>query len=160
MRHVVVIGPQPPLPSFCSGSFTRQLGERLAVEATALQQLPVAAFATDAGALAGQPSATCVPCADTVIWLRFTPHVYLGDWIAGIVDRLLNGSAAAERRKLRARPRDVCRAALAYVLLPPIDLRDIAARQPSVRVVELNSPAQARFWLHMNEERRREAARS
>ncbi|HXF45268.1 MAG TPA: hypothetical protein VNK91_04030 [Burkholderiaceae bacterium] len=159
MRHVVVIGPQPPLVSFCSGSYARQLGERLAVEATALQQLPVAAFATDAGALAGRPSVACLPGADTVIWLRFTPDVYLRDWIAGIVDRLLNGSAAAERRKLRARPRDVCRAALAYLLLPPVDPRDIAARQPSLRVVELNSPSQARFWLRMNEERLREQAR-
>jgi hypothetical protein len=159
MRHVVVIGPQPPLVSFCGGSFARQLGERLAVQATALQALPVAAFATDAGTLAGRQSAPWLPGADTVIWLRFTPRIYLRDWIAGIVDRLLNGSAAAQRRQFRARPRDICRAALAYLLSPPIDPRDIAARQPSLRVVELNSPAQARFWLRMNEERLREQAR-
>lgn len=157
MRQIVVIGPNPPHASFSGESFARQLSERLAVSATAFGCAPMAAYATGAGALASLQGGAWLPAADTVIWLRFTPRVYLLDWLAGILDRLLNGSAGAHRCRVRARPLDVWRAAVAYLLPPARDPRRVAARQPGLRVVELNTPAQARFWLRMNEERMRES---
>lgn len=156
MRRIVVVGPHPPLVSFCTESFARRLEESLGIRATTVPFAPSAIPCTSAGALAEHPGAPWLLDADTVVWLRFAPRVYLRDWIAGILDRLLNGAAAAQRRRLRARLRDVCRAALASVVPPALDPRGLAAQQPGLRVVELNSPAQARFWLWMNEERRRE----
>lgn len=157
MRRIVVVGPHPPLVSFPSESFARRLEDALGVQATTLPFAPTARLATAAGTLTDHPTSPWLLPADTIVWLRFAPRVYLRDWLAGIFDRLLNGAAGAQRSAMRARLRDVCRAAWVSWLSPALDLRKPAAQQPSLHVVELHSPAQACFWLRMSEERRREA---
>jgi hypothetical protein len=48
--------------------------------------------------------------ADTLVWLRFSPGVYLRDWLAGWFDVLLNGARGMRRRTCRARLFDAVRA--------------------------------------------------
>lgn len=156
MHRVVIVAPRPELGTFNCAEFARELEARLDVRVVTARSVAATALATDAGPLAAEAPTLRLPGVDMIVWLRFAPRVYLRDWLAGIFDRLLNGAAGAQRSAMRARLRDVCRAAWVSLLSPALDPRKLAAQQPRLHVVELHSPAQACFWLRMSEERRRE----
>jgi len=94
--------------------------------------------------------------AEMLVWLRFSPRVYLRDWLAGLLDRLLNGAEGARRRTQRASLADFLRACAMLAQPDPFDAEELEALREQLLVIELNSPEQARFWLHMQEERVRE----
>ncbi len=157
MRRVAVIGPDSSSGVLNVGAFVRQLAERLELEAFALPTQPGFEFAAaDAPyALATPDRASAAPVvhvdADTVIWLHFSPGLYLRDWVAGWFDALLNGAAGARRRAHRASLGTALRA----LVMRRRDLRpeQIDGLRSHVRLIELNTPAQARFWLKLQEER-------
>lgn len=161
MRRVAVIGPNPPCGALSDERFVEQLSSRLGLEAFSLRPAPGLALAAVDASLAMRPSAgeyagpVVHVDADTLIWLRFAPGVYLRDWLAGWLDVLLNGAPGLRRRPRRARLFDAARALL-------VRRRDVASDRleglrPRVVLVELTSPQQASFWLNMQEKRVREA---
>jgi hypothetical protein len=165
MRRVAVIGPNPQCGSLSGDRFVDLLSQRLGLEAFCLQPAPGMAFA--AGAAGPVPLAARSPAslfgtarahveADTLIWLRFSPRAYLRDWLAGWLDRLLNGAAGARRRASRATLIDLARSCASILQPSAVDRRQIEALRPQVLFVELSSPEQALFWVQMQEERVRE----
>jgi len=167
MRRVAVIGPNPPCGSLSSDRFVELLSQRLGLEAFSLRPAHAMAFA--AGAAGQVPlaarSATGVfgtarahVVADTLIWLRFSPRAYLRDWLAGWLDRLLNGAAGARRRASRAKLIDFGRSCASMLQPNAVDRQQIDALHPQLLFVELSSPEQALFWVEMQEERVRETA--
>jgi hypothetical protein len=161
LHRIAVIGPNPPCGVLTDERFVELLSSRLGIEAFSLHPSPGLFLAAadaplefppaSAGAFAGPILRVG---ADTLVWLRFSPGVYLRDWLAGWFDVLLNGSQGMRRRAGRARLIDVLRSLF-------FRHRDIAASsleglRARVLLVELASPAQARFWLKMQEERVRE----
>lgn len=159
MRRVVVFGPGTPIGALSGARFARLLSERLGVHAEILEPLPAMAVATASAdtsllwdQLTGSPAQTNAAAADTLVWLRYTPRAYLRDWIAGWLDRWMNGTP----RGGRARLTEVACAAARLLCRAPLDARQIDNLRPRVRLVELHSPEQALFWLRMQEHRLRE----
>lgn len=157
MRRVAVISPDSSSGVLNTAAFVRQLSERLGVEAFALPAQPGFDFA-----VANAPYAMATPDrgggspvvhvdADTVIWLHFPPGLYLRDWFAGCLDVLLNGARGVRRRAERASLATALRA----LVMRRRELRadQIDSLRRHVRLIELTSPAQVRFWLKLQEER-------
>jgi hypothetical protein len=160
LRRVAVIGPNPPCGALSDEGFVEQLSSRLGLEAYSLRPAPGLELAAADSLLALRPDtrnyggAVVHVEADTLVWLRFSPGVYLRDWLAGWFDVLLNGARGMRRRTCRARLFDAVRALM-------VRRRDVGADKlqgprPRVLLVELASPQQAHFWLKMQEERARE----
>lgn len=157
MRRIAVIGPDSSSGVLNTGAFVRQLAERLGVEAFALPAQPGFEFAAAIApyALATPDRGGAAPVvqvdADTVIWLHFGPGLYLRDWVAGWFDVLLNGARGARRRAQRASLGTALRALVTGRRELRPDQIDNLRRH--VRLIELTSPAQVRFWLKLQEER-------
>ncbi len=158
MRRIAVFGPNPPCGALSADRVVAELSSRLGTDAFVLRREPGLALSlADAPALPRPANArppTVRVDADTLVWLSFSPTVYLRDWAAGWLDALLNGAAGRRRRARRARFADVVRA---FALRPhAADARAIDPLRSCVLLVELNSPQQVHFWLKMQEERVRE----
>ena len=93
---------------------------------------------------------------ETLVWLRFGPGAYLRDWLAGWLDLLVNGAEGRRRRGQRARFADFLRSCVAMLQPEPIAADRLEAVRQQLLLIELHSPEQAYFWLHMQEERVRE----
>ena len=164
MRRIAVIGPTPSCGALSGEQFAELLCGRLGLDAFCLRPAPGLVLAAGGGALV--PLSTRSPRdygnalaqvrVDTLIWLRFSPRAYLRDWLAGWLDVLVNGRQGSRRRSYRARLADVLRACGAGLRKGPVDLGQIEASHPQLRLLELSSPEQAYFWLKMLEERMRE----
>jgi hypothetical protein len=161
LRRIAVLGPNPPCGALSDERFVEQLSNRLGLEAFALRPPPGLMLAAADAPLAlprppGREYAGPVVHvdADTLVWLRFTPGVYFQDWLAGWFDVVLNGSTGRRRRARRAGLLDVVRAFLRRRQPAGPDL--VEPLREHVLLVELTSPAQARFWLKLREERVRE----
>jgi hypothetical protein len=131
--------------------YARQLGQRLGVRVTVVDDFSISWRRHAPVPVYSAPPLSPWPGIDTVICLHVSPGVLLRDWAAGWFDRALNGAAGRARQPMRARASDVLRA-----LLPLSEHLRAAGCGSAGRVLEVRTPAQASFWLMLEEERRRQ----
>jgi hypothetical protein len=161
MRNVLVIGVPSDRGPLSANAFARTISNRLGLHALVsdlaaveLRQRALAHAATDGGF--DHSYATPSTRVDAIIWLHFSPRLYFRDWLAGWLDRALHGTDGRTRQRTRAKLADFFGACLALLVAGPSEPEYQSAVTADTRVVELRTPAEASFWIYLEEERQRE----
>jgi hypothetical protein len=151
VKRIVVMGQPGAFGQAWARRVARRLASRLdlcCVEAREAQHGPDLCAGWVTTAAIGEFSSAVLRCADTAIWLHFSPVAVARAWLRGLL-----GSDPQGRRIHAPRLADIGESLLHIAFTPRVHR---LLRHPTLmhlQVFLLRNPEETDFWLHLQEQR-------